>query len=119
MVACEHSEEGSSEEGSSEEGMMNAHNGQLPEMSLEELFASARAVGNSPQMATLTVQFHLRGCEADRGTLTVSRNPAATRWLTTVGIEQGDRYYARIAQGQTANEALEKIERYCHWWLGI
>ncbi len=92
---------------------------QLPEMSLEELFASARAVGNAPEMASMTVNFHLIGCDVEHGTLTISRNPAATRWLTTVGIAQGNRYHARMAQGETANEALAKIERYCHWWLGI
>jgi len=92
---------------------------QIPEMSLEELFTSARAAGNQPNMVSMTFHFQLSGCEAERGTLTVSRNPAATRWLTTVGIAQGDNYYARIAQGLTANEALARIERYCHWWLGI
>ncbi len=92
---------------------------QLPEMSLEELFASARAVGNAPEMASMTVNFHLIGCDVECGTLTISRNPAATRWLTTVGIAQGDCYQTRMAQGETANEALAKIERYCHWWLGI
>ena len=96
---------------------------QLPEMSLDELFASARAVsshvGGTADMVSMTVSFHLSGCDVERGTLTVSRNPAATRWLTTVGITQGNRYHARIAQGDTADEALEKIERYCHWWLGI
>lgn len=101
------------------DGMMASEFSQIAEMSLEELFASARAVGNSPEMASLTVHFHLIGCDAERGILTVSRNPAATRWMTTVGITQGDHYYARMAQGQTANEALDKIERYCHWWLGI
>lgn len=99
--------------------MMAIGRSQLPEMSLEELFASARAVGNGEELVSLTLNFHLIGCDAERGTLTVSRNPAATRWLTTVGIAQGDRYHARIAQGETANEALAKIERYCHWWLGI
>lgn len=98
---------------------MTKEHSQLPEMSLEELFASARAVGAASDMMSLTLNFHLSGCDVEHGTLTVSRNPAATRWLTTVGITQGDRYHARIAQGETANEALEKIERYCHWWLGI
>ena len=91
----------------------------VPQMSLEELFASARAVGSAPEMVSMTVHFQLSGCDIERGTLTVSRNPAATRWVTTVGIAQGDHYYARIAQGQSDHEALRKIERYCHWWLGI
>ena len=91
----------------------------LPELSLAELFASARAVGDGSQMATMTLYFDLRGSEAAYGTLTISRNPNATRWLTTVGVVQGERYHARIAQGQTAGEALDKIERYCHWWLGL
>jgi hypothetical protein len=39
--------------------------------------------------------------------------------MTTVGIAHGDRYHARMAQGQTANEALDNLERYCHWWLRI
>ena len=99
--------------------MMTIEPSPLPEMSLEELFASARAVGNGTELVSLTLNFHLSGCDAARGTLTVSRNPAATRWLTTVGIAQGDRYHARIAQGESANEALQKIERYCHWWLGV
>ena len=90
---------------------------QLPEMSLEELFASARAVGNQGNMVSMTFHFHLSGCDAESGSLTVSRNPAATRWLTTMGIKQGGNFYARIAQGLTANEALARIERYCHWRL--
>lgn len=90
---------------------------QLPEMSLEELFASARAVGNHSDMVSMTFHFHLNGCEAEIGSLTVSRNPNATRWLTTMGLKQGANFYARIAQGLTANEALARIERYCHWWL--
>lgn len=98
--------------------MMTTDYSPIPEMSLDELFASARAVGNSTELVSLTLNFHLSGCDAERGTLSICRNPAATRWLTTVGIAQGDRYYARIAQGATANEALAKIERYCHWWLG-
>ncbi len=98
---------------------MIKNHSQLPEISLEKLFASARVVGKVSDMTSLTLTFHLSGCDVERGTLTVSRNPAATRWLTTMGIMQGDRYHARIAQGETANEALEKIERYCHWWLGI
>jgi hypothetical protein len=99
--------------------MMTKETSQIPEMSLEELFASARAAGNSPQLITLTVQFQLIGCDADCGTLTVSRNPNATRWLTTVGIVHGEQYQARMAQGRTISEALDKIERYCHWWLGM
>ena len=90
---------------------------QLPEMSLEELFASARAVGNQSNLVSMTFHFHLNGCEAESGSLTVSRNPTATRWLTTVGLRQGTNFYARIAHGLTANEALARIERYCHWWL--
>ena len=89
----------------------------VPQMSLDELFASARAVGNSPQLVSLTLHFYLAGPDADRGTLTVSRNPTATRWMTTVGIVYGNRYHTRMAQGRTADEALDKIERYCHWWL--
>jgi hypothetical protein len=98
---------------------MESKHSQIPAMSLEQLFASARAAGNKPEMASLTVHFQLIGCDAERGTLTVSRNPAATRWLTTVGLAHGDRYLARIAQGETANESIDKIERYCHWWLRI
>lgn len=92
---------------------------QIREMSLEELFASARAVAQLPETSSLTVHFSLIGCDIERGTLTISRNPAATRWLITIGIYQGERYYARIAQGESADDALAKIERYCHWWLGI
>lgn len=88
------------------------------EMSLDELFASARAMGRVGEMKSITLHFQLTGSEAERGTLTVSRNPAATRWLTTVGLVQGEQYHARIAHGDTANEALTKIERYCQWWLG-
>jgi hypothetical protein len=91
----------------------------IAEMSLDQLFAAARMVGEQPEMNSVTIQFHLIGCDAELGTLTVSRNPAATRWMTTVGIAQGARYYARMAHGQTASEALAKIERYCHWWLGM
>jgi hypothetical protein len=91
---------------------------QFPEMSLEQLFASARALGSMPEMASMTVNFYLTGCNMERGTLTISRNPTSTRWLTTLGIAQGDRYHARIAQGMSANEALNKIENYCQWWLG-
>src|SRR5690349_21378645 len=100
------------------ETAMSAIETQFPEMSLEQLFASARALGNLSEMASMTVNFYLRGCDMERGTLTISRNPTATRWLTTLGIAQGDRYHARIAQGTTAKEALDKIERYCQWWLG-
>jgi hypothetical protein len=92
---------------------------QIREMSLEELFTSARALTQLPEMSTLTVHFSLLGSDIERGTLTMSRNPAATRWLTTIGINQGEQYYARIAQGESADDALAKIERYCHWWLGI
>ena len=91
----------------------------LPELSLAELFVSARALGTATKLSTMTLHFGLQGSEAAHGTLTISRNPNATRWLTTVGVVQGDRYHARIAQGQTAGEALDKIERYCHWWLGL
>lgn len=90
----------------------------IHEMNLDELFASARAMGCMSDMKSVTLHFHLAGCEAERGTLTVSRNPAATRWLSTVGLVHGDQVYARIAHGDTAHEALTKIERYCHWWLG-
>ena len=92
---------------------------QLPEMSIDELFTSARAVGNQPNLVSMTIHFHLSECDAEHGTLTVSRNPAATRWLTTLGLAQGANYYARIAHGLTAGEALARIERYCHWWLRI
>jgi hypothetical protein len=98
---------------------MMQENTPIREMSLEELFTSARAIGQSSEMTSLTVHFYLSGCAVESGTLTISRNPAATRWLTTIGVTQGDRYYARIAQGQSADDALAKIERYCHWWLGI
>lgn len=90
----------------------------IHEMSLDELFASARAMGRMREMKSITLHFQLTGCDVERGVLTVSRNPAATRWLTTVGIVQGERCYARMTHGDTANEALTKIERYCHWWLG-
>lgn len=98
---------------------MTQENSQIPEMSLDELFASARAMGSTPEVTSLTVNFQLTGCEENRGTLTLSRNPTATHWLITVSIILGDRYHARIAQGHTADEAVDKIERYCHWWLGI
>lgn len=95
---------------------MSDNNSPLPEMSLEELFASARTAGASGTVA-LTLHFQLSDCACDYGTLTISRNPTATRWLTTLGLALGTRYYARIAQGKTPDEALDKIERYCHWWL--
>src|SRR5829696_665352 len=98
---------------------MRQESPQIREMSLEELFTSARELANLPEMSSLTVHFSLLGCDIERGTLSMSRNPAATRWLTTIGINQGERYYARIAQGESADDALAKIERYCHWWLGI
>jgi hypothetical protein len=98
---------------------MAGEQSQLPDMSLDELFASARAMGNASHITSLTLHFHLIGCDAERGVLTVSRNPTATRWMTTVGIAYGNRYHARMAQGRTADEALDKIERYCHWWLHL
>jgi hypothetical protein len=98
---------------------MSDESSQLPEMSLADLFASARAMGNAPATTTLTVHFHLAGCDAKGGTLTMSRNPTATRWVTTVGIVREGRFQARMAQGRSADESLEKIERYCHWWLGL
>jgi hypothetical protein len=98
---------------------MGKDESKFPIMSLEQLFASARAVGHGTHLAALTVNFQLAGCEADCGTLTISRNPTATHWMITIGFSHGERYYARIAQGQTPDEALTKIERYCHWWLGI
>jgi hypothetical protein len=101
------------------DGFMAGDNSQIPDMSLDELFASARAMGNAAEMAAFTLHFHLIGCDAERGTLTISRNPTATRWMTTVGIAYGERYHARIAQGQSVDEALDKIERYCHWWLRL
>lgn len=91
----------------------------LPAMTLEELFTSARAVGSCTDVAAMTLYFQLRGEEEGYGTLTISRNPHSSRWMTTVGIAQGERFHARIAQGQTPAEALSKIERYCYWWLGV
>ena len=89
----------------------------LPDMSLEELFVTARAIGSNTEMTSFTFHFYLTGCVAERGTLTLCRNPAATRWMITVGIAEGDHYYARIAQGQSVGEVLDKIERYCLGWL--
>ncbi len=91
----------------------------LPAMSWQELFRSARAVSTRTAMASITFSFSLRDVEEGEGTLTICRNPSATRWMTTVGIAQGERVHARMAQGQTIDEALGKIERYCYWWLGV
>jgi hypothetical protein len=96
----------------------------IPAMTLEELFSSARAAGHCAEVASMTLHFQLRGdglrgAEDGHGTLTICRNPYSTRWMTTVGIAQGERIHARIAQGKTADEALNKIERYCYWWLGV
>lgn len=91
----------------------------LPAMTLAELFASARAIGKYEKMRAVTLRFVLQGDVGGEGTLTICRNPAATRWMTTVGVAQGERIYAKMAQGGSAGEALREIERYCYWWLGV
>lgn len=96
---------------------MTAAEQRLPEMSLQQLFASARAAGNTPNVVTLTFDFLLIDCQVDRGTLTITRNPTSQRWLTTLGVTQDRRYYARYTQGETADEALDKLEQQCRGWL--
>jgi hypothetical protein len=88
----------------------------LPEMSLGEVFASARAVGSVLDVASLCVNFRLTGCGTERGTLTVTHNPVARCWLASLASTQGDGYCARFAYGKTASEALEKIEQQCLAW---
>jgi hypothetical protein len=89
----------------------------LPEMTLAELFASARAAGAAPDVVFVRVNFRITGCDIELGTLTVTRNPASRRWLTTVGITQDKHYSARFAQGRTVGEALDRIEQQCWGWL--
>jgi hypothetical protein len=96
--------------------MMNEER-KLPEMTLDELFASARAAGTAPDVVFLRVNFRITGCDIELGTLTVTRNPASRRWLTTVGITQDKHYSARFAHGRTAREALDRIEQQCQGWL--
>jgi hypothetical protein len=101
-----------------EEGnIMTKVKSHLPEMSLGEVFASARAVGSAPDVASLRVKFCLTDFGMERGTLTVTLNPVARCWLATLGSTQGNGYRARFAHGKTANEALEKIEQQCLEWL--
>jgi hypothetical protein len=90
---------------------------QLPEMSLHQLFASARAAGNAPDVISLAADFHFIGCGIEHGTLTVTRNPESHRWLATLGITQAHEYSARFAHGETATEALDRIEQQCYEWM--
>ncbi|MCC6455143.1 MAG: hypothetical protein IT328_09390 [Caldilineaceae bacterium] len=89
----------------------------LPEMTLDELFASARAAGTAPDVVFVRINFRISGCDIELGTLTVTRNPASRRWLTTMGITQDKHYSARFAHGRTVNEALDRIEERCQEWL--
>jgi hypothetical protein len=89
----------------------------LPEMSLDQLFASARAAGNVPDVISLSADFCFSGSGIDHGTLTVTRHPGSRRWLATLGIAQAQEYTARFAHGATADEALDRVEQQCCEWM--
>jgi hypothetical protein len=97
--------------------MMSKEKQMFPEMSLHDLFATARAAGKKPDVIALSADFRFSGCGIDHGTLTVTRNPQSRRWLATVGISQVQAYSARFAHGETAGEALDRVEQQCSEWM--
>ena len=97
---------------------MNADTPPLAHVSLQQLFAAARAVVSVEDVTSLTMSFHQVGVETDHGTLNVIRNPASLRWLTTLELTLGKRYYEHYAHGDSSCAALDEIEEHvCRWLL--
>lgn len=96
---------------------MSNENQKLPEISLHQLFESARAAGNAPDVVSLAADFCLSGFGIEHGTLTITRHPGSHRWLATLGISQAHEYSARFAHGATAGEALDRVEQQCYEWI--
>ena len=96
--------------------VMNKGETPLPEMSLHELFASARTVAKAMDVISLTMSFHLVG-STDYGTLNVVRNPTSLHWLTTFEVRLGKQTYEHYAHGDSPWAALDKMEQHVCKWL--
>jgi hypothetical protein len=96
---------------------MNRGDTLLPEMSLQELFASARAVASATELVSLTMSFQLVGPSMDCGRLNVVRNPTSLHWLTTFEVTLDKRTFEHYAHGESPCAALDKMEQHVCRWL--